>query len=176
MHLETSTNIYGVTTNPWNTDLTCGGSSGGESALIACRGSILGMGGDIRGSIRCPAANTGIYGFKPTLGRIEKLGSRAAVSGQEGIIPTQGPMASSRSGISLFMEIYLSYEPWIKDDYLVPIPWRPVTLLPRLKITIMWSDDIVTPHPPVTRALKKSRQIPLRSRHRARRLETRGPR
>jgi Asp-tRNA(Asn)/Glu-tRNA(Gln) amidotransferase A subunit family amidase len=70
MHLETSTNIYGVTTNPWNTDLTCGGSSGG----------------DIGGSIRCPAANTGIYGFKPTPGRIGKLGSRAAVLGQEGYI------------------------------------------------------------------------------------------
>jgi len=42
-------------------------------------------------------------------------------------------MASSRSGTSLFMERYLSYEPWIKDDYLVPIPWRPITLPPRLK-------------------------------------------
>ncbi len=41
MHLETSTNIYGVTTNPLNTDLTPGGSSGGESALVAMRGSIL---------------------------------------------------------------------------------------------------------------------------------------
>lgn len=41
MHLETSTNIYGVTTNPWNTTLTPGGSSGGESALVACRGSVL---------------------------------------------------------------------------------------------------------------------------------------
>jgi amidase len=41
MHLETSTNIYGTTTNPWNTDLTPGGSSGGESALVAMRGSIL---------------------------------------------------------------------------------------------------------------------------------------
>jgi len=41
MHLETSTNIYGTTTNPYNTDLTPGGSSGGESALIAFRGSIL---------------------------------------------------------------------------------------------------------------------------------------
>lgn len=41
MHLETETNIYGVTTNPWNTDLTPGGSSGGESALIAMRGSVL---------------------------------------------------------------------------------------------------------------------------------------
>lgn len=41
MHLETSTNIYGVTTNPWNTDLTPGGSSGGESALVAMKGSVL---------------------------------------------------------------------------------------------------------------------------------------
>ena len=45
-----------------------------------------GMGGDIGGSIRCPAANAGTYGFKPTPGRIGKLGSRAAVSGQEGYI------------------------------------------------------------------------------------------
>jgi amidase len=41
MHLETSTNIYGVTVNPWNTDLTPGGSSGGESALVAMRGSVF---------------------------------------------------------------------------------------------------------------------------------------
>jgi hypothetical protein len=41
MHLETSTNICGITTSPWNTDLTPGGRSGGDSALIACRGSIL---------------------------------------------------------------------------------------------------------------------------------------
>jgi hypothetical protein len=45
-----------------------------------------GIGGDIGGSIRWPAANTGIYGFKPTHGRIGKLGSRVAVSGQEGYI------------------------------------------------------------------------------------------
>jgi amidase len=41
MHLETSSNIYGVTVNPWNTDLTPSGSSGGESALLAMRGSVL---------------------------------------------------------------------------------------------------------------------------------------
>jgi amidase len=45
-----------------------------------------GTGGAIGGSIRYPAANTGIYGFKPTPGRIGKLGSRAVVSGQEGYI------------------------------------------------------------------------------------------
>jgi len=41
MHLETETNIYGRTVNPWNLDLTPGGSSGGESALVAMRGSVL---------------------------------------------------------------------------------------------------------------------------------------
>jgi amidase len=41
MHLETETNIYGRTVNPWNLDLTSGGSSGGESALVAMRGSVL---------------------------------------------------------------------------------------------------------------------------------------
>jgi hypothetical protein len=41
MHLETSSNIYGVTLNPRNLDLTAGGSSGGEAALVALRGSVL---------------------------------------------------------------------------------------------------------------------------------------
>jgi amidase len=50
MHLETNSNIYGRTLNPYNRDLTPGGSSGGESALIGFRGSILGVGGDIGGS------------------------------------------------------------------------------------------------------------------------------
>ncbi|RDW76104.1 hypothetical protein BP5796_06925 [Coleophoma crateriformis] len=154
MHLETSTNIYGTTTNPHNTDLTPGGSSGGESALVAFRGSVLGVGGDIGGSIRCPAANCGIYGFKPTPYRMGKLGSKAAFGGQEGVNPTQGPLSTSREGLSLFMSTYLSYEPWIKDDYLVPIPWRQVTLPKKLKIAVMWSDNVVTPHPPITRALK----------------------
>jgi Asp-tRNA(Asn)/Glu-tRNA(Gln) amidotransferase A subunit family amidase len=48
-----------VTTNPFNTTLTSGGSSGGEGALIGFRGSILGIGSDIGGSIRSPAANNG---------------------------------------------------------------------------------------------------------------------
>ena len=49
-----------VTTNPFNSTLTCGGSSGGEGALIGFRGSCLGIGTDIGGSIRSPAANNGL--------------------------------------------------------------------------------------------------------------------
>jgi amidase len=68
-------------------------------------------------------------------------------------------MSTSRRGIELFLETYFSYSPWIKDAALVPLPWRPVTLPPKLKIAVMWSDDIVTPHPPVTRALKEVYEI-----------------
>jgi amidase len=49
MHLETDSNLYGVTVNPYNRDTTSGGSSGGEGALIGMRGSCLGIGSDIGG-------------------------------------------------------------------------------------------------------------------------------
>ena len=47
MHLETSSNLYGTTVNPFNRALTSGGSSGGEGALLGIRGSCLGVGSDI---------------------------------------------------------------------------------------------------------------------------------
>ena len=49
MHLETDSNLYGLTTNPYNGDLSAGGSSGGEGALIGLRGSCLGIGTDVGG-------------------------------------------------------------------------------------------------------------------------------
>jgi Asp-tRNA(Asn)/Glu-tRNA(Gln) amidotransferase A subunit family amidase len=49
MHLETDSNLYGTTVNPYNRDVTAGGSSGGEGALIALRGSCLGIGSDVGG-------------------------------------------------------------------------------------------------------------------------------
>ena len=53
---------------------------------FAAHAWIQGIGGDIGGSIRCPAANTGVYGFKPTPGRMGKQGSHAVVAGQEGYL------------------------------------------------------------------------------------------
>lgn len=51
------------------------------------------------------------------------------------------------------MKAYLDTSPWVKENYLVPLPWRPVELPSKLKIAVMWSDDIVRPHPPIQRAL-----------------------
>ena len=68
----TTSELYGVTSNPWNTDRTCGGSSGGAGAAVAAGVGALSLGGDGGGSIRIPAAFCGIVGFKPTINAVPR--------------------------------------------------------------------------------------------------------
>ncbi|KAK8052388.1 amidase [Apiospora rasikravindrae] len=158
MHLETSSNLYGVCANPFNTSLTAGGSSGGEGALIGLRGSVLGIGTDIGGSIRSPAANNGIFGFKPTSERLPTLGWSAPMEGCEAILGTIGPLSTSLEGIKLFMKTAVGAKPWLKSPNLVAMDWRDTTGLfseKKLKVGVMWDDGVVKPHPPIARALCK---------------------
>lgn len=62
---ETDNLLFGRSNNPWNTEMTTGGSSGGEAALIAVGGAAAGFGSDIGGSIRIPSHFNGVVGFKP---------------------------------------------------------------------------------------------------------------
>ncbi|RKR07662.1 aspartyl-tRNA(Asn)/glutamyl-tRNA(Gln) amidotransferase subunit A [Kushneria sinocarnis] len=64
----TDNQVFGATCNPWDTGLTPGGSSGGAAAAAALNMGVLHQGGDSGGSIRIPAAFTGVFGFKPTFG------------------------------------------------------------------------------------------------------------
>lgn len=104
--------IWGRTTNPYNDGYTCGGSSGGEAALLSMDGAALGVGSDIGGSLRIPAAFCGIYSFKPSPLRISYVGAggkilpvrpsfgvsdmfphtQATVPGFEAITSVGGPM------------------------------------------------------------------------------------
>ncbi len=61
--------LNGITRNPWNTDYTPGGSSGGSGAALAAGMTTLATGSDIGGSIRIPAGCSGVVGFKPPYGR-----------------------------------------------------------------------------------------------------------
>lgn len=72
---ETDNPRYGMTRNPLDTGRTCGGSSGGEGAIVASGGSAAGLGTDILGSIRIPASFCGLVGFKPASGDISKTGA-----------------------------------------------------------------------------------------------------
>jgi amidase len=155
MHLETDSNLYGVTTNPHNTNLTSGGSSGGEGSLIALRGSCLGIGSDVGGSIRSPAANCGIYGLKPTAFRLPTDGWGYMMAGADSVETVLGPLSTSLDGLKMFMKTIIDSEPWLTEPALIPMPWRSYAL-PRdrpLKIGVLWHDGVVRPHPPITRAL-----------------------
>ncbi|CAO2649299.1 Nn.00g066840.m01.CDS01 [Neocucurbitaria sp. VM-36] len=156
MHLETDSNLYGLTTNPHNRNLTSGGSSGGEGAIIALRGSCLGIGSDVGGSIRSPAANCGIYGLKPTAFRLPTDGWGYMMAGADTVESVLGPLSTSLEGMKIFMKSIIDSEPWLTEPALIPMPWRPYAI-PQdrpLRVGILWHDDIVRPHSPVTRALR----------------------
>lgn len=161
MHLETSSNLYGVTTNPFNRNLSAGGSSGGEGALMGLRGSCLGIGSDIGGSIRSPAANCGVYGLRPTSYRLPLDGFMATMMGSEQIVPVSGPFSTTLEGVKLFMKTIIAAKPWLSAPSLVPFPWRDqyshleTRNGKKLKVGVMWEDEVVRPHPPVRRALRE---------------------
>jgi amidase len=155
MHLETDSNLYGITVNPYNSYLTSGGSSGGEGALVSLRGSCLGIGSDVGGSIRSPAANCGIYGLKPTAFRIPTDGYGYMMAGADTVESVLGPLSTSLSGLKLFMKTIIDSQPWLNEPALIPIPWREIKLPSDrpLKIGVIWHDGVVRPHPPITRAI-----------------------
>jgi amidase len=156
MMLENIGPTHGSTTNPHNSELTPGGSSGGEGALLAMLASPLGIGTDIGGSIRSPAANCGIYGLKPSAFRLPLAGVHVFFSGCEMVPAAVGPMTPSRNGIAIFMKSILDTRPWEKDPSLLPIPWRELEYRsPRLNIGVMWDDGVVKPSAAMTRALRE---------------------
>ncbi|KAF2107543.1 amidase signature domain-containing protein [Lophiotrema nucula] len=156
MIAESVNNVFGRTVNPLNRNLTSGGSSGGESALIAFGGSPLGVGTDIGGSLRIPAACTGIFTLRPSFGRFTTQRCRSGLAGQEAVMSVNGPMAKTLEDITLFSKTVVDSEPWLVDPKCLPIPWRPVGNKKKLKIAVLWNDGVVVPTPPVTRALKET--------------------
>ncbi|KAG9314390.1 amidase signature domain-containing protein [Chiua virens] len=158
---ETFNNIFGRTTNPYNRSATCGGSSGGEGALIALKGSPLGVGSDIGGSVRIPAALCGLYGLRPSYGRVPYGGALNSLEGQDSVLSVLGPMTSSISGLKTFMEAVIKAKPWLRDPLAVRKKWDEDEYLlkdrdngRKLCFAIMWDDDVCIPHPPVIRALE----------------------
>ncbi|KAI0334415.1 general amidase GmdA [Cubamyces sp. BRFM 1775] len=168
--IETNNNIYGRTLNPYNRSLTPGGSSGGESALIAVHGSPLGIGTDIGGSIRIPAAYTGLYGLKGSVGRMPHAGLMGSHDGMDAIIGALGPIATSARDLALFCRVMLQQEPWLVEPPLLEIPWKQdvaegAGLPERLTFAILWDDGVVAPHPPILDALKRARDALLAAGH-----------
>lgn len=103
--LETDNKIYGRTSNPWNIGRTSGGSSGGEGAIVAAGGAPFGLGSDIGGSIRLPAAFCGVYGHKPGSGVVPFIGQFPAPSPKAAPLLGAGPLARSARDLHPILSI-----------------------------------------------------------------------
>ncbi|KAH3900729.1 related to Putative amidase C550.07 [Saccharomycodes ludwigii] len=156
MWLDTGNVITGRTRNPVSTRLSPGGSSGGESACVGSHGSCIGVGSDIGGSIRAPAAFANIFGLKPTTRRFSLMNGLSGGKGQESIVAVQGPLARSIEEMEYFTENYLNEgKPWEYDPLCVPIAWNTKVELPKkIRIGVLFDDNLVTPYPAVTRGME----------------------
>ncbi|MFP3943142.1 MAG: amidase [Alphaproteobacteria bacterium] len=105
--------VDGITRNPWNPDLTPGGSSGGSAASVAMGMGPLALGTDAGGSIRIPAAFTGVFGHKPTQGRVPFWPPSPF-----GTLAHPGPMTWTVEDAALMMEVLT--EPDARDATLPP--------------------------------------------------------
>src|SRR3954466_823386 len=104
-HVECENPVYGRTNNPWNPARTSGGSSGGEAAIIAAGGSPLGLGTDVGGSLRYPAAYCGIASLKPTAGRTPDAGRYSSPIGQRAIVSQVGVLARRVADVALGIKV-----------------------------------------------------------------------
>ncbi|MCH8842015.1 MAG: amidase [SAR324 cluster bacterium] len=98
--------VTGVTRNPWNTSLTPGGSSGGGAAQVAAGMGPLAQGSDGGGSIRIPCAFTGIYGIKPTFGRVPIY-----PAGTFDALSHLGPMTRTVADAALMLSVMAGPDP-----------------------------------------------------------------
>jgi aspartyl-tRNA(Asn)/glutamyl-tRNA(Gln) amidotransferase subunit A len=109
--------LYGVTRNPWNRAMTPGGSSGGAGVAAALGMGSLHAGGDGAGSIRIPAAFCGIYGLKPSFGRVPNYPAK-----MPGSITHAGPMTRTVADAALMLNVMA--EPDARDWRSLPFERR----------------------------------------------------
>jgi amidase len=138
---QTTNPIFGRTNNPWDLARTPGGSSGGSAVAIAAGLSALELGSDVGGSIRGPAHLCGIYGLKPTGGRLPLAGTlsspRASGSAPLGQVmlqfPVYGPLARSVADLRLAFAV-------LDDAWSPEVAARSVPPADRMRVA--WTDDL----------------------------------
>lgn len=107
MGSSNESSYYGPVRNPWNLECVPGGSSGGSSAAMAARLAAGTTGTDTGGSIRQPAAFTGITGIKPTYGLVSRFGMIAFASS----LDQGGPMAASAEDCAILLQAMAGFDP-----------------------------------------------------------------
>ncbi|HET9653709.1 MAG TPA: amidase family protein, partial [Usitatibacter sp.] len=144
---ESDNPLYGRTSNPWDASRAPGGSSGGEAAIIAGRGSPLGLGSDIGGSVRLPAHACGIHSLKPTSGLIPIAGHLQFSAATAALRMAVGPLARSVEDLALATSVLAK---------------RPVKIGPGvagLRIGFFADNGVITPAPALRRAVREAAAV-----------------
>ncbi|NXG42323.1 FAAH1 hydrolase, partial [Psilopogon haemacephalus] len=153
--------IFGQTLNPLLYTRSPGGSSGGEGALIGGGGSILGIGTDVGGSLRFPAAFCGICALKPTGNRLSKKGVVAGIVGQKAVAAAVGPMAKDVDSLALCMRALLCEDMFSLDSTVPPLPFNEEVYsgTQPLRIGYYETDFFTMPSPAMRRAVREVKQL-----------------
>ena len=176
---ECGNNLYGQGMNPYDKTRTCGGSSGGEAALIALGYNNCAIGTDIGGSIRIPALFCGVAGLKPTSRRLSfqphstffhrKFGSEKipcqvnSIHDIQFVIPpTMGPLARNIHDVEKIMKVLVQDQSY--DRYVHPIPWRSDMKYTK-KIGVFKGISMVELGPTAKRAIDESIQALLAAKY-----------
>jgi amidase len=119
----TDNTLHGLTLNPWDRDVTCGGSSGGAGSSIAAGIGVIAQGNDIGGSVRWPAYCNGVVGLRPSMGRIPSFNPSAVavprrMAGQ--LMAVQGPLTRSVRDARLALSAMSARDP--RDPWWTPAP------------------------------------------------------
>jgi fatty acid amide hydrolase len=158
LYTESDNPLYGRSNNPWNLARTPGGSSGGEAALVASGGTALGLGTDIGGSLRNPAAFCGIASLKPTAGRCPDLGRFSVPLGQRAIPSQVGPLARRVADVALALEIINGGSAGEGEP---PLPLRDhrSVEVAKLRVACFEDDGDFLPSPACARAVREAAEI-----------------
>lgn len=155
LYFESDNPVYGRSNNPSNPERSCGGSSGGEAAVIASGGSPLGFGTDIGGSSRIPAAFCGIAGFKPTQGRAPDPGLYSIPFGQQAVPSQIGVLARHVDDIALGLQrisqVHADTVPALRDVQAVDVA--------RLRVGYFLDDGTMSAAPALLRAVREAADV-----------------
>ena len=152
---QTSNPIFGRTNNPWDLTRTSSGSSGGAVAALAAGLTALDVGSDAGGSIRVPAHCCGVYGLKPTFGRVSQEGHIPDLPGMprlDWVLSTSGPLARSIDDLDLSLRVIAG--PDGKDSTVPPVTVSPPPVVELSDLKLAWVPTF--PQAPVSKEIASS--------------------